>query len=287
MEALMFPGQGSQKRGMGAELFGTDEFRDAESEITGILGYSIKTLCCEDPDQHLNRTQYTQPALYVVNYLSYRQRLSQGPQPHYLVGHSLGELNALQAAGAFSFSDGLRIVQKRGELMADAKNGAMAALIGPSCADILDLLFSNGQKEIDIANLNSPAQTVVSGSDTAISNLEKDVKGRSGWMFFRLPVSAAFHSRHMRKAASDFYEFLDGFTFGDLRSPVISNVTARPYPTGAPAETIRWALLEQMYRPVRWIDTIRYLVEAGVTKFTETGPGNVLTRLTDQITQPA
>jgi malonyl CoA-acyl carrier protein transacylase len=287
MEAVMFPGQGSQKRGMGAELFDSAEYRAQEPEITQILGYSLKTMCCEDPDQQLNQTQYTQPALYVVNHLSLRRRLDQGQQPNYLVGHSLGEINALQAAGAFSFVDGLRIVQKRGELMAEAKNGAMAALIGPSCADILDLLFSTAEKEIDIANLNSPTQTVVSGSEAAISGLEKATRDLPGCMFFRLPVSAAFHSRHMRKAASIFYEFLEAFTFDELRTPVISNVTARPYPTGTPSETLRWALSEQMYRPVRWVDTVKYLAESGVTKFTEVGPGNVLTRLTGQITEPA
>src|SRR4051812_36667715 len=127
-KAYVFPGQGSQRKGMGENLF--DEFPELTKKADKILGYSIKELCLNDSDSKLNQTQYTQPALYVVNALSYQKKIKdEGKQPDYLAGHSLGEYNALQAAGIFSFEDGLKLVKKRGELMSQAKNGGMAAIL--------------------------------------------------------------------------------------------------------------------------------------------------------------
>src|SRR3954452_21537571 len=133
MNVFVFPGQGSQKRGMGQDLFNeVPEFLSAEQEIDALLGYSVRKLCLEDGDKQLSQTQYTQPCLYVVNALHYYKAVADGARPEYLAGHSLGEYNALMAAGAFDFMTGLRLVQRRGELMAGAKNGAMAAVIGLS-----------------------------------------------------------------------------------------------------------------------------------------------------------
>ena len=131
MKTYVFPGQGSQRRGMGENLF--DEFQAQIKIADNILGYSVKELCLRDPDHKLNQTQYTQPALYVVNALSYQKKIrDDGGQPDFLAGHSLGEYNALQAAGVISFEDGLKLVKRRGELMSQARNGGMAAILNCS-----------------------------------------------------------------------------------------------------------------------------------------------------------
>src|SRR5947209_5522982 len=145
MIAFLFPGQGSQRRGMGQGLF--DEVREyatVENEVDAILGYSLRKLCLENPDDRLKETQFTQPSLYVVNALHYYKALSQGTRPDYLAGHSLGEYNALLAAGVFDFLTGLRLVKKRGELMSQAKNGAMAAVIGLGVSIISKVIKENG-----------------------------------------------------------------------------------------------------------------------------------------------
>src|SRR5258708_4248747 len=164
MIAFVFPGQGSQKRGMGQGLF--DEVREyvtVEQHVDSILGYSMRKLCLEDPDNRLKETQFTQPSLYVVNALHYYKAVSQGTRPAYLAGHSLGEYNALLAAGVFDFLTGLRLVKKRGELMSQARNGAMGAVIGLGVTMIAKVIREQGLTSLDIANFNSPLQTAVSG----------------------------------------------------------------------------------------------------------------------------
>src|ERR1051325_8154086 len=163
MTAFVFPGQGSQKRGMGQGLF--DEVREyaaIEKEADAILGCSLRKLCLEDPDNRLKETQFTQPCLYVVNALHYYKAVSEGARPDYVAGHSLGEYNALLAAGVFDFLTGLKLVKKRGELMARPKNGGMPAVIGLPAETIGKVLQDNGLTTIDVANFNTPTQTVVS-----------------------------------------------------------------------------------------------------------------------------
>lgn len=162
MKVYVFPGQGSQSKGMGQGLF--DKYPELTSKADKILGYSIKKLCLEDPDENLRYTQYTQPAIYTVNALMYLNKIAKtGEKPSFVVGHSLGEYNALYAAGVIDFETGLKIVKKRGELMSRAKGGGMAAVIGLREEEVRDVLKENGIESIDIANINSCSQIVISG----------------------------------------------------------------------------------------------------------------------------
>src|SRR4051794_7183580 len=172
--AILFPGQGSQFKGMGKSLF--PRFRKMAAEASEILGYSIEELCLKDSESKLGRTQYTQPALYVVNAMGYAQWLEDNPArtpPVFAAGHSLGEYNALLAANVFDFQTGLKLVRKRGELMAAAGGGTMAAIIGTPVQTVRELLAKNGLTEIDFANYNTPTQIVIAGSQAAIAKAEQ------------------------------------------------------------------------------------------------------------------
>ena len=281
MMALLFPGQGSQRRGMGHGLFDSvAEFLDIEKDLDQLLGYSVRDLCLHDPGNRLRDTRWTQPCLFLVNALYYRSARPQRPQA--LMGHSLGEYNALLAAGVFDLLTGMRLVQKRGQLMG-ALQGGMAAVIGLSAERVERILSDSGLARLDIANYNARHQIVVSGP-------VEDIKGaaaifmRSGAQMYQpLAVSAACHSRYMTSAAAAFDDFLGGFTFTAPGLTVISNVTAEPYPPDASSAVIRSLLVRQITSPVRWVQGVDYLISAGHDEFTELGPGDVLTRLVRQI----
>jgi len=286
MIAFVFPGQGSQKRGMGQGLF--DEVREyaaVEQEVDAILGYSMRKLCLEDAENRLRETQFTQPSLYVVNALHYYKAVADGVRPSYLAGHSLGEYNALLAAGVFDFLTGLRLVQKRGQLMAQAKNGGMAAVIGMDTDAIARVIADNGLSTIDVANFNTQSQTVVSGPVEDIKRGGPFFEKAGAQMYIPLQVSAAFHSRYMADASQAFAEFLAPMSFSAPRIPVVANVTAQPYPTENASASVKSLLANQITHSVRWMDSVRYLAAQGVSEFREIGPGNVLTRMVQQIQQ--
>lgn len=273
MKTYVFPGQGSQSKGMGEALF--DEFREYTDKADSILGYSIKDLCVNDPNDELGKTQFTQPALYVVNAFSYFKALNDNKgKPDFVAGHSLGEFNALLAAGAFSFETGLMLVRKRGELMSKASVGGMAAVINATKEQIESTLQENEINNVQLANYNSPKQIVISGLAEEIERAAQVLQqGRT--MCIPLKTSGAFHSKFMQDAADRFDTFLRGFMFSKLSIPVISNVTAQPYEN---SEIIS-NLSAQITHSVRWSESIQLLLSKGEMEFSEMGNGNVLSKL--------
>lgn len=276
--AFLFPGQGSQSVGMGADLF--ERFPDLVREADKLLGYSLRSLCLDDPDAKLGRTEYTQPALYVVSYLHALSLIEDGLRPTLSAGHSVGEFAALASAGSIGFADGLQMVAKRGEIMSQVEGGGMAAVIGLDADVIRETLSSVSLPDIDLANFNSPGQIVVSGPADQIKEIIAPLKEAGAKLVVPLKVSGAFHSRMMEQPALQFQEFLGNFSFSQPQIPVYSNVEAQPY---ADAETIPSILVRQIHSPVRWSETIVKMRESGAQEFQECGPGNVLTKLLRQI----
>ncbi len=270
----VFPGQGSQSTGMGANLF--DRYPKLTAQASDLLGYDIQALCLQNPDNALNQTNFTQPALYVVNAFTYLQQLEEHGQADYLAGHSLGEYSALMAANVFDFITGLQLVKKRGELMQQVTNGGMAAVVGINSAIIIEEM--HGVENLDIANYNSPTQTVISGNKEAITNITAKLEQR-GARVIPLKVSGAFHSRFMGKIAAEFGEFLNSFNFNEPKMPVIANINAQPYAPGS----VPVNLTMQIDHSVQWVKTVQFLMKQADPTFTEIGPGKVLSGLIRQM----
>ena len=274
--AWVFPGQGSQKAGMADPVLtlpGAQERFDLASEL---LGRDLLAICrgevsgSADPSD-LNDTRNTQPALFVVESLIVDELLRQSREPDLVAGHSLGELVALYAAGVFDAATGLALMQRRSELMANAGDGAMTAVIGFDRSELEEVV--NATEGVVIANDNSDAQVVLSGSPAAVNSVSEAVSCKRA---IPLAVSGAFHSPFMAKAADAFATHLDGLSFQDARFPVLSNTD--PTPSLDSAE-LKQRLRRQMTTGVRWRETMTGMTSAGVDTLVEIGPGNVLSGL--------
>lgn len=279
--ALLFPGQGSQHLGMGQDLARKYAVvRHTFEEADDILGFSLSGMMWGDLPESLTKTENTQPALYVHSLAVYRLLQSRLGLELAAAGHSLGEFSAHGAAGTFTFADGLRLVRRRGELMALADEtapGTMAAALGMAAEAVAELCQELiGEGIVVPANLNARGQVVVSGEVAAVRRFAKVAKERGAKKVIELEVSAAFHSPLMEPAAAEFKETLENTRLTRPSFPVISNVTAEP---AQEPEEIRELLVRQLTSPVRWIDCIERLKSSGADQFAELGPGQVLTGL--------
>lgn len=282
MKSYLFPGQGVQHVGMGRDLFA--RFARELAAADAILGCSVESLCLRDEGKRLANTLYAQPAIHVVNCLSYlKQRDEDGAAPDIVAGHSLGELAALFAAGVFDFEESVRIVKKRAELMAMANGGGMIAVLGLSEAAVRDVLQRQGLDSIDIANLNTPSQCVLSGLKQDISNAARHFEQAGATGVIPLNVSGAFHSRYMSEAAREFKTFLSAFSPRIGQVGVLSNVTAQLYEEGQVIDL----LTRQIVSPVRWCESVQRLLGFSSIELVPVGPGTVIAGLITKIRNEA
>lgn len=284
MIAYIFPGQGSQSVGMGRDVYEQSAAaRAIFDQAHAVLGFDLAQLCFAGDADELTATQNAQPALLTVSValLAAMREAGMNEQPAWTAGHSLGEYSALVAAGALEFADALRLVRRRGELMAQANEGTMAAVMGLEleplqtiCADVQDL------GACVVANQNAPGQLVISGAVEAVQAASERAKAAGAKRVMPLNVSAAFHSPLMQAAAAGLAETVAITPINDAAIPVIANTTAQPIRTAA---EIKHELVAQVTAPVRWIDTIQTLAQHGVTQVVEIGAGSVLTGLVKRI----
>lgn len=269
--AWVFPGQGSQQVGMGGDLLTHSGSRDILTEAERILGWSVAEVCA-GPGERLDRTLYTQPALFTISVALAQALMQTGAEPQAVAGHSLGEFAALWSVGVFDFATGLKLVEQRARLMDEQQAGTMNALIGFE-RDQLERLCAE-RSDVVIANDNHPTQVVISGTPAAVAAVSAASKARR---IVPLTVSGAFHSPLMTAAAEQFAILLEKVHFATARVPVLSN-TDPTTPTTDPV-LLKTKLARQIDHPVRWRETILTLEQLGITRLVEIGPGTVLTGL--------
>jgi [acyl-carrier-protein] S-malonyltransferase len=284
--AFVFPGQGSQKIGMLAELAAEYSIvQKTFAEASEVLGYDLWALVQNGSQDEINLTERTQPLLLTASVAVWRVwQEKNGAMPSFMAGHSLGEWSALVCAEVVAFKDAVKLVQQRGKFMQEAVpagQGAMAAIIGLDDAAILEACKKAEQGEVVSAvNFNSPGQVVIAGSVAAVERASALCKEAGAKRALPLPVSAPFHTSLMQPAADRLAEQINATTFSLPKIPVVHNVTAQPEPC---AEKIKALMIEQIYSPVRWVECVNTLVAAGVNKTIECGPGKVLSGLNKRI----
>ncbi|MGM7701136.1 ACP S-malonyltransferase [Pseudalkalibacillus sp. Hm43] len=284
--AFLFPGQGSQQVGMGQEIAKVNERSEAVfKQADQRLEYALSDIIKNGPEDALTRTENTQPALLTTSIAILKAMEEHGVQPDFTAGHSLGEYTALVASGALSFEDAVYAVRKRGMFMEEAVpagEGAMAAILGMD-ADALQTItnrVTEAGDSVQLANLNCPGQIVISGTKEGVEKASEIAKEEGAKRIIPLQVSGPFHSELMKPAADKMGDVLDELTFSDAAIPVVANVTATAV---TEASEIKKKLIEQIYSPVRWEETIQFLLDEGVDTFVEIGPGKVLSGLVKKI----
>lgn len=283
MKAYIFPGQGSQFRGMGKDLFDkSEEARRLFDTANKILGFNISAIMFEGSDEDLKQTQVTQPAVFIHSVIS--TKLLESFDPAMVAGHSLGEFSALAAAGVMSFEDSLRLVLIRALAMqqaCDITPSTMAAVLGyESDKQVEDICASVEGEVVVAANYNAPGQIVISGSIKGIDLASEKLKAAGVKRVLKLPVGGAFHSPLMEPARKELADAIAKATFNKPLCPVYQNVTAMP--ETEPAK-IKENLIAQLTAPVRWTQSVQNIIAGGAHQFYEVGPGSVLTGLVKKI----
>jgi [acyl-carrier-protein] S-malonyltransferase len=283
--AFLFPGQASQYCGMGRDL--AEKFAEARAvfdEADAALGTSISKICFEGSEDDLKLTENTQPAILTVSVAAFRVLEAKGIVPDCVAGHSLGEYSALVAAGGIEFTDAVKLVRKRGRYMQEAVpagEGAMAAILGMAPLEVAEITKKAAQGDVvSAANMNSPEQTVISGSAAAVRRAVEIASQEGAKRAVILPVSAPFHCALMAPAQARLEADLRATKFHALRFPLYTNVDADATTDGDEA---REALIRQVCLPVRWLDSVHEMIDSGVHMFVEVGPGKVLGGLMRQI----
>lgn len=284
--AIVFPGQGSQSVGMLSELYQQhDVVKQTFKEASDALGYDLWALVANGPEQDLNETHRTQPALLTASVAVWRLWQQQnGAAPAYLAGHSLGEYSALVCAGVLSLSDAVKLVEQRGNFMQQAVPagvGAMSAIIGLDDAAIAKACAEAEQDEVvSPVNYNSPGQVVIAGHKAAVERAGERCKAAGAKRALPLPVSVPSHCALMKPAADKLAEVLAALSFNPAVIPVVNNVDVA---IAADSNAVKDALIRQLYSPVRWTETIEWLAQQGVTEVLELGAGKVLSGLIKRI----
>ncbi|WP_078413348.1 ACP S-malonyltransferase [Priestia abyssalis] len=288
--AFVFPGQGSQTVGMGKEFADSHEWaQNMYNQVDEALGFKLTTIIFEGTQEELTLTYHAQPALLATSMVMLQGLKTAGLNPDYTAGHSLGEYSALVAAGSISFEDAVKAVYQRGRFMDEAVpagEGTMAAILGMDAGALKEVTdeITNEGDPVQLANINCPGQIVISGTASGVEKASVLAKEKGAKRAIPLVVSGPFHSSLMKPAAQKLDQVLSDIHIEDAKVPVISNVTAEPM---TDKEEIKQRLVEQLYSPVRWEESIQTLMNGGVDTFIEIGPGKVLAGLIKKINRRA